>query len=167
MAEVSGPRAALTDFRVGRHKDFLHLMFQFSGEVPFRGPTVIGKGRLSLSFEQAKSACPLRHLRSRFNEIKEILCFRNESGFEIEVEFSHPYFHFKSYVLNRPFRVIVDVYKTNFPTKGFIDSLADGVRAMIKEGSYNKALSALEPFISDPLAYPTPFSDYLVLLCWT
>ena len=167
MAEVSGPRAALTDFRVGRHKDFLHLMFQFSGEVPFRGPTVIGKGRLSLSFEQAKSACPLRHLRSRFNEIKEILCFRNESGFEIEVEFSHPYFHFKSYVLNRPFRVIVDVYKTNFPTKGFIDSLAEGVRAMIKEGTYNKALSALEPFISDPLAYPTLFSDYLVLLCWT
>ena len=167
MAEAGISRAVMTDFRVGRHKGFLRLVFQFSEAIPFSGPTVIGVGQLSLSFEQAKSACPLRHLRSRFNEIKEILCFRNESGFEIEVEFSHPYFHFKSYVLNRPFRVIVDVYKTNFPTKGFIDSLADGVRAMIKEGSYNKALLALEPFISHPSEYPKLFSDYLVLLCWT
>lgn len=39
-------------------------------------------------------------------------------------------------------------------------------RELIKEGKYKEALSLLFPFTSEPMEYPSIFSDYLVILVW-
>jgi len=39
-------------------------------------------------------------------------------------------------------------------------------RELIKEGKYKEAISLLSPFISEPMKYPTIYSDYLAILVW-
>ena len=69
-----------------------------------------------------------------------------------------------------PEAFIIEVRSIQLPIKAFpsIDPETSLARAkeLASEGRYKEALSLLSPFTSEPMKYPTVFSDYLVILVW-
>jgi biofilm PGA synthesis protein PgaA len=46
------------------------------------------------------------------------------------------------------------------------ETTLERAREMVKSGDYKQALSILLPFSSEPMKYPTIYSDYMVILFW-
>ena len=47
-----------------------------------------------------------------------------------------------------------------------LETTLERARKMVKAGNYKEALSILSPFSSEPMKYPTIYSDYMVILFW-
>lgn len=47
-----------------------------------------------------------------------------------------------------------------------LEKTLERAREMVKAGNYKEALSILAPFSSEPMKYPTIYSDYMVILFW-
>ncbi|MCE5312943.1 MAG: tetratricopeptide repeat protein [Nitrospiraceae bacterium] len=54
-----------------------------------------------------------------------------------------------------------------FPDSRSADAAYEEARDLISKNDYHQALIKLKPFMTDPLKYPRPVSDYIVLLVWS
>lgn len=60
-----------------------------------------------------------------------------------------------------------NAFASAFENQTHADAAYEDARALITKNDYPAAITKLSPFMSDPLKYPRPVSDYIVLLVWT
>ncbi len=60
-----------------------------------------------------------------------------------------------------------NAFATAFENQADADAAYEDARMLISKSMYEQAIVKLSPFVSEPLKYPKPVSDYIVLLVWT
>jgi hypothetical protein len=115
--------AADTDLkyiRIGEHKDFTRIVFEFSGAVSFRQPELKGEGTAAILFEKTQTTLPQKIVSETAKWVDTISFSRNQSDLVATITFSFPYFEVNTFSLSDPERVVIDVKKTSTPPKGTI-----------------------------------------------
>ncbi len=112
--------AELRYIRIGEHKAFTRIVFEFRGPVVFKEPVITGKGNCSVVFKDTSTALP-KQIRSETTERIEIIGFTHEkTELTANITLAFPYFKIKAFPLSNPERVVLDVSRLNQPPRGVV-----------------------------------------------
>ncbi len=123
----SAQAAKLRYIRIGEHDTFTRIVFEFPDSVRFKDPVVKGRGRLSVVFLDTTTVLPKKIPCETTKRVDGIEFVQQGSHLTAHVALAFPYFKLKSFSLTKPQRVVVDVYRTSAPPKGF------GVQGPVRE----------------------------------
>jgi hypothetical protein len=109
--------ALLRAVRVGEHKDFTRLAFEFDSPARYSQPVLKDKGTISVTFPESKApfTLPRRTLKRNTRHFDTIGFDQQGSDLTAEVTVTYPHFEFKAFTLLKPHRVVVDVYWLDAP----------------------------------------------------
>jgi hypothetical protein len=112
--------AQLRYIRIGEHKAFSRIVFEFRGKAVFREPVVKGKGKVSVLFIDTTTTLPRQILSETTKRVDTIEFVEEGSHLAALIEFPFPYFEVKPFALSSPERVVLDVYQLKEPPEGVV-----------------------------------------------
>lgn len=109
--------ALLRAVRVGEHKDFTRLAFEFDSPARYSQPVLKDKDTISVTFPESTTpyTLPRRTLKRNTRHFNTIGFDQQGSDLTAEVTVTYPYFELKAFTLLKPHRVVVDVYWLDAP----------------------------------------------------
>jgi hypothetical protein len=116
----SAEGAELRYVRIGEHKAYTRIVFEFRGEASFKEPVVKGKGRFSVVFENTTTALPMQIAGETSKRVDVITFAQGKSHLVANITVSFPYFGIKSFSILKPDRVVLDVTPLSKPPKGVV-----------------------------------------------
>lgn len=110
--------AVLRAVRVGEHKDFTRLAFEFDSFARYLQP-VIDKDTISVTFPESEIpyVLPRRTLKRNTRHFNTIGFDQQGSDVIAEVTVTYPHFEIKTFTLMKPHRVVIDVYWLDVPSQ--------------------------------------------------
>ncbi len=104
--------ALLRDVRVGEHKDFTRLVFEFDDVTRYSPPVLKGKDTISITFLKSKTPYTLtrRDLRRSTKHFNTVVFDQRGSDLTARLTVTPPHFELKAFSLLMPSRVVIDVY---------------------------------------------------------
>jgi hypothetical protein len=111
--------ALLRAVRVGEHKDFTRLAFEFDSPPRYSQPVLKDNDTISVTFPESTTpyTLPSRTLKRSTRHFNTIGFDQQGSDLTAEVTVSYPYFELKAFTLLKPYRVVVDVYWLDAPSQ--------------------------------------------------
>ena len=116
----SAQGADLRYVRIGEHKTYTRIVFEFRGEAPFKDPVIKGKGRFFVVFEKTTTALPTQITAETSKRVESISFTQKKSHLVANIDVSFPYFDIKSFSISKPDRVVLDVTPLNKPPEGVV-----------------------------------------------
>jgi len=109
----------LKDVRVGEHKDFTRLVFEFDSVTQYSQPVLKDKDTISVTFLKNKTPYTLtrRNLQRSSRHFNTITFNQLGSDLTASVTVIPPHFKLKAFSLLKPYRVVIDVYWLNVPLR--------------------------------------------------
>ncbi len=121
LSQFSSARAAeLRYIRIGEHKDFTRIVFEFRGSALFENPVITDKGKFSMVFSDTTTTLPRLIPGETTKRIKTIEFINNEAHLIANIALSFPYFKIKSFSLSDPMRVVLDINRLDKPPEGIV-----------------------------------------------
>jgi hypothetical protein len=116
---IPAEAAQLRHIRIGEHKTFTRIIFEFDGHVRFQEPVIKGKGRFSIVFFDSVTteALPFQKLRERTKRVSAVEFIHQEPHLTANVTLSSPDFKLNFFSLFSPdqreksFDAAVDEYR--------------------------------------------------------
>jgi hypothetical protein len=112
--------AELRYIRIGEHKTFTRIVFEFRGSAVFKEPVIKGRGRFSVVFVDTTTALPKQILSETTKRVDAIEFVQQGSRLAANVALSFPYFKVKAFTLPNPDRVVLDVNRLSSPPDGVV-----------------------------------------------
>lgn len=114
--------ALLRDVRVGEHKDFTRLVFEFGSVTRYSQPILKVKDTISVTFLKSKTPYTLtrRDLQRSTKHFNTITFDQQGSDLTAHVTVTSPRFELKAFSLLRPYRVVIDVYWLDTPLQATV-----------------------------------------------
>jgi hypothetical protein len=111
--------AVLRAVRVGEHKDFTRLAFEFDSPARYLQPVLKDKDTISVTFPESEIpyALPRRTLERNTRHFNIIGFDQQGSDVIAEVGVTYPHFKLKAFTLLKPHRVVIDVYWLDAPSQ--------------------------------------------------
>lgn len=116
----SADAAELRYIRIGEHKTFTRIVFEFRGSAVFKEPVIKGRGRFSVVFVDTKTALPKQILSETTKRVDAIEFVQQGSQLAANIVLSFPYFKVKAFTLPNPDRVVLDVNRLSSPPDGVV-----------------------------------------------
>ena len=144
--------AQLMYIRVGEHKTFTRIVFEFQGPVRFKNPVIKGSGKLSVVFldSTTATALPFQELRERTKQVDAIEFIQQGSHLTANIALYSPYFKLKPFYLFSPDRVVLDVYWLNAPPSDTAVELKKSIHKKLPERVLMKPVAKSESLSSFP-----------------
>ena len=121
LSQFGSARAAeLRYIRIGEHKGFTRIVFEFRGSALFENPVIADKGKFSVVFTDTTTTLPRQILGETTKRVKGIEFVKKEASLVANVALSFPYFKIKSFSLSDPTRVILDINRSDKPPKSIM-----------------------------------------------
>lgn len=117
---VSTWAAELRYIRIGEHKDYTRIVFEFRGTVAFEKPHIQGKGKAAVVFADTQTVLPKQILSGTTKRVDAITFIPQEPHLAVEITFPFPYFKINAFSLKDPERVVLDVTETTAAPKGAV-----------------------------------------------
>jgi len=115
-----GEGAELRYIRIGEHKAYTRIVFEFRGAAIFKEPVVQGKGAFSVVFENTNTALPEQIASETSKRVGLIRFVQEESHLAANITVTFPYFDIKAFALQNPDRVVLDVNPLSEPPPGVV-----------------------------------------------
>lgn len=112
---VPGEGAELRYIRIGEHKAYTRIVFEFQGPGVFKEPVVQGKGAFYVAFENTTTALPEEIVSETSKRVDLIKFVRERPYLVANITVTFPYFDIKSFGLQNPDRVVLDVSPLSEP----------------------------------------------------
>lgn len=118
----SAEAAQLKNIRIGEHKTFTRIVFDFQNPVRFREPIIKDRGELSVVFLDSTitTAMRLQKSRVRAKRVHAIKLTQQGSNLNANITLYSASFKLKHFPLFSPDRVVMDIYWVETPAKGFL-----------------------------------------------
>lgn len=118
----SAEATQLKNIRIGEHKIFTRIVFDFQNPVQYREPIIKDKGELSVVFLDSTitTAMQLQKLLDRTKRVQAIKFTRQGSHLTANITLYSPSFNFKYFSLFSPNRFVLDIYWVKTPSVGFL-----------------------------------------------
>ena len=109
--------ALLRAVRVGEHKDFTRLAFEFDSPARYSQPVLKDNNTISVTFPESTTpyTLPRRTLKRNTRHFNTIGFDQQGPDLTAEVTVTYPHFELKAFTLLKPHRVVVDVYWLDAP----------------------------------------------------
>ncbi len=121
LSQFGSARAAeLRYIRIGEHKGFTRIVFEFRGSALFENPVIANKGKFSVVFPDTTTTLPRQILGETTKRVKAIEFIKKKASLVANVVLSFPYFKIKSFSLSDPTRVILDINRSDKPPKNIV-----------------------------------------------
>lgn len=102
--------ALLTDIRMGKHKDFSRIVFEFQNDAPYHITPDHGSGRISIAFKGAATDIPASAVTADADDCIHALGMSpQDNDLLIDVTVSSARFQINPFALKEPFRLVVDI----------------------------------------------------------
>jgi len=110
--------ALLRAVRVGEHKDFTRLAFEFDSAPRYSQPVLKGEDTISVTFPESTTpfTLPLRTLKRNTRHFNTIGFNQQGSDLSAEITVTYSHFEIKAFTLLKPHRVVIDVYWLDAPS---------------------------------------------------
>lgn len=104
--------AHLKNIRLGNHKAFTRIVFEFDGASTYQMPEIDGEGIASVIFPDSSvgSIIPLKNLREEYRFIDSVALSNKENNVIATIVSPCPKFEIRSFSLSNPNRVVLDFY---------------------------------------------------------
>jgi hypothetical protein len=114
--------ALLRAVRVGEHKDFTRLAFEFDSPARYSQPVLKDKDTITVTFPESKTpyTLPRRNLARNTRHFDSIAFDQQGSDLTAELTVRYPHFELKAFTLLKPHRVVIDVYWLDAPSQAKI-----------------------------------------------
>lgn len=143
--------AELRYIRIGEHKTFTRIVFEFRGSAVFKEPVIKGRGRFSVVFVDTTTALPKQILSETTKRVDAIEFVQQGSQLAANIALSFPYFKVKAFTLPNPDRVVLDVNRLSSPPDGvvFEESLSrePPAKALARTGEGKPEAEHEEPLV--------------------
>jgi hypothetical protein len=143
--------AELRYIRIGEHKTFTRIVFEFRGSAVFKEPVIKGRGRFSVVFVATTTALPKQILSETTKRVDAIEFVQQGSQLAVNIALSFPYFKVKAFTLPNPDRVVLDVNRLSSPPDGvvFEESLSGepSAKALARPGEGKPEAEHEEPLV--------------------
>lgn len=118
----SAEATQLKNIRIGEHKTFTRIVFDFQNPVRFREPVIKDRGKLSVVFLDSTITTAMRFqkLRERTRRVHAIKLTQQDSHLTANITLYSPSFRLKHFSLFSPNRVVLDIYWVKTPSVGFL-----------------------------------------------
>ena len=118
----SAEATQLKNIRIGEHKTFTRIVFDFQNPVRFREPIIKDGGKLSVVFLDSTITTAMRFqkLRERTKRVHAIKLTQQGSHLTANITLYSPSFRLKHFSLFSPNRVVLDIYWVKTPSVGFV-----------------------------------------------
>jgi hypothetical protein len=120
LPSVSLRAAELRYIRIGEHKDYTRIVFEFRGAVAFEKPHIEGKGKAAIVFADTQTVLPKQILSETTKRVNAITFIPQQPHLAVEITFPFPYFEINAFSLKDPERVVLDVTETKTAPHGAI-----------------------------------------------
>ncbi len=120
LPSVSTWAAELRYIRIGEHKDYTRIVFEFRGAVTFEKPHTQGKGKAAIVFADTQTVLPKQILSETTKRVDAITFIPQEPHLAVEITFPFPYFKINAFSLKDPERVVLDITETTAAPKGAV-----------------------------------------------
>ena len=110
--------AELRYIRIGEHKVYTRIVFEFRGEAAYKEPVVKGKGQFSVAFENTTTELPKKIAGETSKRVNVITFAQEDSRLVAYITLSFPYFEIKTFSISQPHRIVLDVTPLSKPPKG-------------------------------------------------
>ncbi|MBW2108362.1 MAG: hypothetical protein JRI36_06850 [Deltaproteobacteria bacterium] len=108
--------------RIGEHKDYTRIVFEFRGTPAYKPPVVTDKGTFTLTFPNATTALPSKIVTETSKRVDTMTFLQQPSGLKADVTLAFSYFKVKAFTLANPDRVVLDISRLNQPPEGFLSA---------------------------------------------
>lgn len=112
--------AELRYIRIGEHRDYTRIVFEFRGKTVFEKPVVRDKGRFSVVFANTTTALPENIANETSKRVDAITFARKGSGLAANITLAFPYFKINAFSLAGPDRVVLDITQVSKPPQGLV-----------------------------------------------
>lgn len=104
--------ANLKDIRLGEHKAFTRIVFEFDSTSSYRMPKIEGDGIASVVFPDSSGGAvrPLKDLREKYRFINAVELVKKERNLTARIIAHSQSFEIRSFSLTNPDRVVLDFY---------------------------------------------------------
>ena len=116
----SAEAAELRYIRIGEHKGFTRIVFEFRGSALFENPVIAEKGKFSVIFSDATTTLPRQILGETTKRVKAVGFTNKGTSLVADIVLSFPYFKIKSFPLSDPMRVVLDIKRLDKPPEGIV-----------------------------------------------
>ncbi|MBW2636401.1 MAG: hypothetical protein JRC86_02545 [Deltaproteobacteria bacterium] len=108
--------------RVGEHKEFTRLAFEFDSPPRYLQPVLKDKGTILITFSESKTpfTLPSRTLTRNTRHFDTIGFDQQGSDLTAKVTVTYPHFEIKAFTLLTPYRVVMDVYWLDAPSQATV-----------------------------------------------
>ncbi len=112
---IPAEAAQLRHIRIGEHKTFTRIVFEFDGHVRFQEPVIKGKGKFSLVFFDSATteALPFQKFHERTRRVGAVELIQRGPHLTASVTLPSPDFKLNFFSLFSPDRVVLDIYWGN------------------------------------------------------
>lgn len=124
--------AELRYIRIGEHKDYTRIVFEFRGTPAFKSPVVTKKGAFALTFLNATTALPSKIATETSERVEAMTFLKQPAGLKANVALAFPYFKIKAFRLANPDRVVLDISPLDQPPEGFLSQETPAVPTPVK-----------------------------------
>ncbi len=130
---VSTWAAELRYIRIGEHKDYTRIVFEFRGAVVFDKPRIEGKGKAAVVFADTQTVLPKQILSGTTKRVDAITFIPQKPHLAVEITFPFPYFKINAFSLKDPERVVLDVTETKAAPQGAVSEKSAQKKAPRRE----------------------------------
>ena len=107
--------ANLRYIKIGEHKSYTRIVFEFKEPVRYDTPVIQPGGKFSILFFDTTTALPRQISVDATERIGRIEFEQEESNLSVNVSMSFSQFRIKSFLLTKPDRLVIDVYRLENP----------------------------------------------------
>lgn len=159
LQAVPAEASELRDIRIGCHKRFTRIVFEFNGSAVYTNPEITGRKKLSVVFVDSTTTLPGQVLRETTKGVDGIDFVQLGPDLVADITLSFPYRKFNPFTLSDPQRIVLDVYPLSAPPEDVVleASAAGRSNRVIPEepqGVSGRPFQDIVKKSSDPLEEP-------------